>query len=241
MIAEKNATPFYGKFINYAHRGASEYAPENTLLSFYTGIFMGANGIETDIRRTKDGKLILFHDSDLKRVCNENGAIQDYTLKELKEFFVYKNQFKDKIITLEEFLQNFAFRDLTFAIELKDPNVGRETLNLLKKYNAAEKSVITSFNFEYLSEVADGNVKIGWLVHEVKDDTLKTLKSINGSEICPDAKIVTSDKVKEWHGEGFNVRAWGVLNTDLMESALNAGVDGMTVNFPDKLTKRFYK
>ena len=50
-------------FINYAHRGASEYLPENTLLSFYTGVFMQANGIETDVRRTKDGVLVLFHDN----------------------------------------------------------------------------------------------------------------------------------------------------------------------------------
>ena len=44
-------------FINYAHRGASAYAPENTLSAFYLGLEMGANGIETDIRRTKDGQL----------------------------------------------------------------------------------------------------------------------------------------------------------------------------------------
>ena len=48
--------------INYAHRGASEYAPENTLSSFYLGLLQGANGIETDIQRTKDGVLVLFHD-----------------------------------------------------------------------------------------------------------------------------------------------------------------------------------
>ena len=42
-------------FINYAHRGASEYDPENTLSAFYAGVNMGANGIETDIQRTKDG------------------------------------------------------------------------------------------------------------------------------------------------------------------------------------------
>jgi hypothetical protein len=43
------------QFVNYAHRGASEYTPENTLMAFYTGLFMGANGIETDVQRCKDG------------------------------------------------------------------------------------------------------------------------------------------------------------------------------------------
>ena len=51
-------------FINYAHRGASAYAPENTMSAFLLGIKQGANGIETDVRRTKDGVLVLFHDDN---------------------------------------------------------------------------------------------------------------------------------------------------------------------------------
>ena len=48
--------------INYAHRGASEYAPENTLSAFYLGLQQGANGIETDVRKTKDGVTVNFPD-----------------------------------------------------------------------------------------------------------------------------------------------------------------------------------
>ena len=55
-------------FVNYAHRGASEYAPENTMSSFYLGVEMKADGIETDVRRTNDGVLVLFHDTTLQRV-----------------------------------------------------------------------------------------------------------------------------------------------------------------------------
>ena len=236
----KRFKPNYGNFVNYAHRGASEYAPENTLLAFYTGIFMGANGIETDVQRTKDGALVLFHDDNLSRVCGERGAIADYTLKELKEFFVYKNDLKDKIITLEEFLQKFAFSNLTFAVELKVADVGKETVELLKKYSATLKTVITSFNFNCLKEVSgEKNLKIGWLVENADDEMLLNLKSIGGTEICPNAEILTQDNVKAWHKAGFNVRAWNVANTALMEKALNAGADGMTVNFPDKLTEKF--
>ena len=61
--------------INYAHRGASEYAPENTLSSFYLGMIQGANGIETDVHRTKDGVLVLFHDDTLDRVSDGVGKI----------------------------------------------------------------------------------------------------------------------------------------------------------------------
>ena len=67
-------------FVNYAHRGASEYTPENTLLAFYTGVYMGANGIETDVQMTKDGILVLFHDDTILRLTGAPGSIRDYTL-----------------------------------------------------------------------------------------------------------------------------------------------------------------
>ena len=121
--------------INYAHRGASEYYPENTLMSFYAGVDMGANGIETDVQRTKDGVLVLFHDDTIDRVTDGKGNVCDYTLEQLKQFTVMKNGKKDKIITLEEFLVRFGWMDLTFAIELKAKGVAKDTVDLIKKYN----------------------------------------------------------------------------------------------------------
>jgi hypothetical protein len=67
-------------FINYAHRGASEYAPENTLSSFFMGAAMGANGIETDIQLTKDGIPVLFHDDSLKRVTGVDALLSALSL-----------------------------------------------------------------------------------------------------------------------------------------------------------------
>lgn len=93
--------------VNYAHRGASEYLPENTMLAFYTGIYMGANGIETDVQRTKDGILVLFHDDTLMRVTGQTGSIGDYTFAQLQEFDVQKNGFTDKIVSLEDFFSAF--------------------------------------------------------------------------------------------------------------------------------------
>ena len=70
-------------FVNYAHRGASEYAPENTMPSFELGLTMGANGIETDLQETKDGKIVMFHDNTIDDKSNGTGAIADYTYEEL--------------------------------------------------------------------------------------------------------------------------------------------------------------
>lgn len=130
-------------FINYAHRGASQYFPENTLSAFYAGIAMGANGIETDIRKTKDNVLVLFHDKNISRVTDGQGSIEDYTYDELMKLLVYnpEKDRTDKIVAFGDFLKYFGFRDLTFAVELKQDQVEKETIDMLEAFNMREKTV----------------------------------------------------------------------------------------------------
>lgn len=225
-------------FINYAHRGASEYAPENTFLSFNLGVFMRANGIETDVQLTKDGVAVLFHDDTLERVTGEKGLVKDYTLEELNAFWVKKNGLKDKIPTLVDFVTHFKHHDIITAVELKADGAYEPTAKILKEYQMQDKVVVTSFKYDQLlmfKKLAP-EFKIGYLTMQVDDDLLKKMKADGFYELCPEACIITAEKCAKWHELGFNVRAWGVLNDDLMKSAYFAGVDGMTVNFPDKLT-----
>ena len=226
-------------FVNYAHRGASEYLPENTLLSFYTGVYMGANGIETDIRHTKDGELVLFHDNSLERVCGVTGAVEDYTFEELQQFSVRKNGFEDRIVRFEDFLRHFSFRNITFAIELKGKDVEEGTATLLRRYGMAEKTVVTSFDLDMIRtfrQIAP-EFEVGFLARGIDDALISELKAIGAEEICPKAEQLTPKLVHALHKEGFRVRAWGVGNEELMRLVVACGADGMTVNFPDKLTQ----
>ena len=226
--------------INYAHRGASEYAPENTLSSFYMGLMMGANGIETDVQRTKDGVLVLFHDDTLARVTGEKGSVCDYTLAELKNFKVTGNAptyFYDTIPTLREFLEVFAKYDINFAIELKECGYESEVLALLEEFCMKDKTTITSFKFECIEAVknTDSSWRVGWLVAAVDDDTIAKLLSIGGEEMAPAATPLTEEKVAVLRENRLGVRAWGVKNVELMKKMCKLKVDGMTVNFPDRL------
>jgi glycerophosphoryl diester phosphodiesterase len=233
VITEESRT----QFINYAHRGASDYYPENTASSFYAGVEMGANGIETDIQRTKDGVLVLFHDDTLERVTGEKGSICDYTYEELQNFSVKKGERTDKILSLESFLKQFADKPLTFAIEVKSDDTERDVLDLVYKYGIEERTIITSFGFERIKKIKayEPRIRVGYLTQVVDDKVIKLLIDIGAEEICPQACIVTAEKVKEWHQLGFNVRAWGVSNEELMKACYGAGVDGMTINAPDVL------
>ena len=66
------------------HRGASGYAPENTLEAFRLAMDMGADGFELDVHLSKDGELIVMHDERVDRTTDGSGLIQSFTLKELK-------------------------------------------------------------------------------------------------------------------------------------------------------------
>lgn len=236
--------PNYKNFINYAHRGASYYAPENTLLSFYLGLYMGANGIETDVQLTKDQILVLFHDETLTRVTGEEGKISDYTYKELLKFNVKKDDLSDKIVTFEDFLAHFAHRDLTFAIELKGDLTAKPTADLLRKYNMVEKVIVTSFKYKELEDLKAyaPEFKTGYLALEViDDDLLEKMNKTGIDELCPRATVITKQAVSQWKKKGFEVRAWGVSDTNIMEEIFDTGINGMTVNFPDKLTELYVK
>lgn len=226
-------------FVNYAHRGASQYAPENTFLAFYTGMYMGANGIETDIQMTKDGVLVLFHDDTMERLTGKQGSISDYTLKELQELTLEKNGLTDKIPVFEEFLKQFGWRDITFAIEIKQKGIESQIADMLRRYNMTEKSVVTSFMIDCIQRIKEyaPELRIGLLKMDITDEDTDVLRTMGADQVCPHASNVTAEKTENWHRKGFHVRAWGVDHEEWMRQVYDSGADGMTVNFPDKLAE----
>lgn len=232
--------------INYAHRGASEYAPENTLSSFYLGLQQGANGIETDVQKTKDGVLVLFHDDTLDRVSDKQGKLCDYTWDELKDVKVYGScttGFYDRVVTLREFLEKFSQYDIHFAIELKGADVEKETLEMVKSFGIMDKTTFTSFHYEYIQKIKelDPAVRVGWLTSSTDDEAIESLLKIGGEEFAPKAGLVTEEFMEKCRKAGLGVRAWGVSNIALMKKMCALGVDGMTVNFPNRLREYLQK
>lgn len=89
----------------WAHRGASGYAPENTLEAFQKAIEQNADGIELDVQMTKDGELVVIHDETIDRVCEGSGWVKDFTYGKLCRFHFNKTHPEyehAQIPTLEE-------------------------------------------------------------------------------------------------------------------------------------------
>ena len=141
-------------YIIYAHRGASAYVPENTKIAFERALELNANGIELDLQKTKDGKIVIFHDNVIDKKSNGKGKISDYTYQELLNFDFgswfdskYKNE---KILLFEDFAKEFLNKNLTFAIELKVLGIERQTLDIINKYKIHDNIYITSFLYKVL-------------------------------------------------------------------------------------------
>ena len=226
-------------FINYAHRGASAYAPENTMRAFRLGVKMGANGIETDIRKTADGVLVLFHDESLLRLTGRDVRIGELTFDELTEIGIPSpdGTGSDTVPRLSTFLSFAKDQPVLIALEIKADGIEPEVLDAIRSFETAGKCIITSFEFDHIRNIKAlaPAQKTGLLVRSVDDDVLCELKRIGTEQICPKADILSPELVRSLRKSGFNVRAWGVKDEALMLHALRCGVDGMTVNFPDKL------
>ncbi len=231
-------------FVVYAHRGASAYAPENTKIAFEKAIQLNANGIELDLQKTKDGQIVIFHDDYIDKKSNGVGRIEEYTYQELLKLDFgswFNNKYKnEKIVLFEDFAREFLSKDITFAIELKVSGIEQETLEIINKYKMHNNIYITSFSYDILKNVRkiDSNIKLSWLVIDrINKENIEKLLKINGTQICPKASLVSKEDIEFANKNGVGVRLWGINNEEIMEKVYKLNIEGMTVNFPDKLIK----
>ncbi len=128
-----------------AHRGDWRNAPENSLLAFQNCIDMGADMVELDLKKTKDGHIVLMHDNTIDRTTNGKGKVSDYTLEELKNFRLRNGMGRvtfHTIPTLEEVL-NLTKGKIMINID-KGYDYFKDVYDLLVKTNTVDQVVIKS-------------------------------------------------------------------------------------------------
>jgi glycerophosphoryl diester phosphodiesterase len=237
-----------GEITAIAHRGASAYAPENTFAAFDLAVTMGIRDIELDVQFTSDSHIIVIHDEVLDRTTDATGPVSDMTLKEIQRLDAgswFDKKFSgEKIHTLGEVFDRYN-DDVHFHIEIKSKEaagLASKTCDLVRKYARSDTTIITSFWKQWLIEARAHAPEIltGWLVplgYETlwNDRFIVEALEEGFSQICPRANLISKTLVEKLHDNGFDVRCWGVSDEALMERVANAGADGMTLNFPDKL------
>ena len=225
-----------------AHRGASSYAPENTIAAFDLAIVMGARHIELDVHETRDGHIVVIHDDTVDRTTDGAGLVTSHALAALQALDAgawFRHDFTGaRIPTLDEVLGRYKGRvHVHTEIKGQSTHLSQRTVDLIRKHGMVGEATITSFQYARLEETrAYGpEISTGWLVADVTDAVIAQARALGVRQICPRANRVTSELVRRLRTEGFVVRAWGVASEDLMRQVVEAGADGMTVNFPDKL------
>ena len=207
-----------------AHRGASAYAKENTLKAFDFAFKLGATWLETDIQRTKDGVLILYHDYNLK-----NGKkIKDCTYDYLKNFDVPKLSSLLKITP----------KNFTLNLEIKNdeniyPNIEKEILaelNIAKNIKK-EQILISSFSVLTLQKIRalDKQISIGVLTRNFE---IKTPLSLKAKSVNISAKRVNKKIIETCHKNNLKVLVYTVNDLQTYQELKTWGVDGIFSDNP---------
>ena len=198
----------------YSHRGESRYAPENTMSAFFLAYLLNSDGIECDIRRTKDGNLVIIHDKTINRTSNGNGKVSDYTLNQLLEYnFGDKKYNNEKIVTLEQFLNFFSDKNINIYLEVKESGYENEIWNVISKYNLTNVTLI-SFKYEILNSFRkiSRNLKLGWLVYDISENIIDDALKIDIDILICISITIDKKKVKLVKVNNLKLGAWGVKN-----------------------------
>ncbi len=212
-----------------SHRGECKYAPENTLSAFYLAKLINADGIECDVRKTKDNQLVLLHDESIDRTSNEKGKLKDYTYDQLLEFdFGNEKNKGEKIVKLEELLKQFSQSNIEIYIEIKESGYEEELLNVLYNYNL-DNVILISFKYDILEKIRSKNnyIKLCWLIYNIDSEKLKKAKNINLNQILCLAANLTIQDLKKCKNDNIDVVAWGVKNKAEIMRLEKIGVDAI--------------
>jgi len=222
-----------------AHRGLSADAPENTLYAFSDAISVGADFIELDVQQTRDGVLVVMHDSNLKRTTGVNKDIWDVDYADIQNLDAgswfdpaYANA---RIPTLEETLQ-FVDKRARLNIEIKPTKHGSDTLEqdvaeLITQYQYTDACYVTSFSYSSLKKVKEVNpeIRTGYLM-SVAYGQFYSLKYADAFSL--NKVFVTSQVVNAAHQQGKQIFAWTVNSMSEVRSLCNLHVDSIITDDP---------
>ena len=233
-------------FMNIAHRGASSYAPENTFAAYDKALAMGVDHVELDDHYTSDGHIVVIHDDRVDRTTNGSGSVSDHTLAQLQSLDAgswFGLQYAgERIRSLGEVLEHYKGRlNIHLEVKARAEGLASRAADTVRGYGMADRVTVISFWKPALEEIRAyaPELPTGWLVppgpRQWDPSYVQQALDLGVAHLCPRADVVTPKLVEDLHGKGLMVHAWGIADEELMRRVVDAGADGMTINFPDKL------
>lgn len=228
-----------------AHRGASAYAPENTLAAFKKAIELKTDTIELDVRLSRDYVPVVIHDATINRTSNGKGFVHQFTVDELKTFDFgakFSSEFADeKIPTLKEVFELIQDETINLNIELKNGPLIQKQLEtnvyeLVQQYDLKDRILFSSFDHKCLYRLSRLNQQLNFaLIFHINlvnlfnyiDDIPFPIKSIH-----PNHFYVTSELIHKAHERNMNVNVYTVNDEKTAKNYKKLGVDGLITDDP---------
>ncbi len=216
------------------HRGARGVKPENTISAIEYGIKAGADIVEVDVRRTKDGELILLHDPDFKRFTGRPLKPSDLELSFIKENI---NIDGEPVATLDEALETVNGRAGMF-IEIKEPITTDDVLAKVLKHKALDWIAIISFydNALTMSKQLLPSITTG-LIYMKPPGRIFDAKKLEADFVLPYYKIATAKANYTAHKLGLKVVVWTINDEETAKEMLERKADVMATDYPELLVK----
>ena len=218
--------------LKIGHRGARAYEPENTLRSFNKAIELGVDAVELDVRRTKDGEIVVIHDAKVDKTTDGKGPVSELTLDEIKRLSTDKGE---KIPTLEEAL-DFLDKKVKILIELKETGLERKVLGFVNAKGLKNNVIVVSFHEEALRKVREleEEVETG-LIYVRHKNPIKAALELRANYLLSLYRFTHTANVRKAHENGLKVIVWTINKQEEVLDYVKKGVDGVASDKPDIL------
>lgn len=232
----------------FAHRGASRYAPENTLAAFLKAKELGVRWLEFDVMLTADEQVVVIHDERVDRTTDASGYVNDFLYKDLKHLDAgswFNEKFSSaRIPLLSEVIHFLREHQMCANIEIKsfpgkEKITAKKVLDIISHYWTPEMMlpILSSFSLDVLVAVRHYHSEyfIGFLMDEWVSDWRIFVNDLNCVSIHPNEKIVTRDKIVELKSSGRAVFCYTVNDAARAHELFSWGVDAVYSDCPDKV------
>lgn len=234
----------FSRFI--AHRGASAYAPENTMAAFDKALAMGCQTVEFDVMLSADGEPFVIHDERLERTSNGRGGVGEVSAEYLRSLDAgswFSKAFRgERIPHLRDVLSWLNFTNMQANIEIKPyKNLSEQTtvavLSHLHRYWSVSQPLplLSSFDDKalHLCRALAPEMPLGFLMHQWDPDWASKAHALACYSVHVNRRVLTAERVAHIKAEGFEALAYPVNRRSHAKQLFGWGVDAVFTDYPD--------
>lgn len=238
------------------HRGVAAEAPENSLASLELALELGAEALELDVRRSRDGVLVLVHDPDLRRTSDRSGTVAALDLCEIQQAdlsaasdpHIPRWPVPLRVPTLEQVFERFL--DVEITVDVKDPAASQDVVDLVARFDRTVRTILyvehgvdTRAFREYAGRRATSVSQAARLARTpewLEDAPERAVPEVVHTPLrSGDVPLVDRELVTRIHDSGRTIQVWTVDDVPTMEWLAECGVDGIITNDVRRAAARF--